>query len=273
MAPTFSGGYSLSGPLAGVEVARSVRTPKATYRIPPAGAGLHAVSEVDLSRLPPLAEPISGPRWEQAERPPIGPDGGLPTPVEPPLAPPLPAALRAIWDAPRAVVQGSIATDRAALEALYDKTGGPNSTDSTNCTTDAPPGKWFAVTTDSAGRVRWLYLPSNALTGALPTELGNLPNLQTLALDFNELSGPTLNKLKRLVNLRYLSLIYNSLTGPISSTLGRLGSLETLYLNDNELTARLSAWLGNLDQLRRLSPMQPADRWFDSRRAVDSGEP
>ena len=68
-APTHSGGYSLSGRLAGVEmgtvtlvvngevVAGTVRTPAATYRIRPAGGGLHAVSQIDLSRLPPLGEP------------------------------------------------------------------------------------------------------------------------------------------------------------------------------------------------------------------------
>lgn len=70
VAPTFSGGRALSGRLAGVEqgvmtlvvngavVAGTVRTPEATYRIRPAGNGLHAVSEVDLSRTPPLGEPI-----------------------------------------------------------------------------------------------------------------------------------------------------------------------------------------------------------------------
>ena len=87
VAPTFSGGYSLAGPLAGVEmgtmtlvvngdvVAGTVRTPEATYRIRPAGGGLHAVSEVDLSRLPPLGEPIPRRAWEE-ERLPAGPDGG-----------------------------------------------------------------------------------------------------------------------------------------------------------------------------------------------------
>ena len=69
-APTFSGGQALSGRLTGIEmgtltlvvngdvVAGTVRTPEATYRIRPAGNGLHAVSQVDLSQLPPLAEPI-----------------------------------------------------------------------------------------------------------------------------------------------------------------------------------------------------------------------
>ena len=70
VAPTFSGGYSLSGRLAGVEmgtvtlvvnggvIAGTVRTPEATYRIRPAGAGLHAVSQIDPAQLPPLGEPI-----------------------------------------------------------------------------------------------------------------------------------------------------------------------------------------------------------------------
>ena len=91
VAPTFSGGYSLSGPLAGVEmgtmtlvvnggvVAGTVRTPEATYRIRPAAGGFHAVSEVDLSRLPPLGEPIS-PERPGRDRPPFGPDGGAPPP-------------------------------------------------------------------------------------------------------------------------------------------------------------------------------------------------
>ena len=69
-APTFSGGQSLSGRLVGVEggtltlvvngdvVAGTVRTPEATYRIRPAQNGLHTVSQIDPSRLPPLGEPI-----------------------------------------------------------------------------------------------------------------------------------------------------------------------------------------------------------------------
>ena len=90
VAPTFSGGYSLAGRLAGVEmgtmtlvvngdvVAGTVRTLEATYRIRPAADGLHAVSEVDLSRLPPLGEPIPRRAWEEEERPPFEPGGGGP---------------------------------------------------------------------------------------------------------------------------------------------------------------------------------------------------
>ena len=191
VAPTFSGGYSLPGPLAGVEmrtmtlvvngevVAGLVRTPEATYPIRPAGRGLHAVSEVDLSRLPPLGEPIPGRGWEDEDRPPLGPEGGFPTPVEPRLAPPVAASCRATADASRAAAQGSIATDRVALEALYDATDGPNWTDSTNWKTNAPLGEWLAVRTDTDGRVTELRLENNGLAGQIPTELGSLSNLRS----------------------------------------------------------------------------------------------
>ena len=86
----------------GEVVAGTVRTPEATYRIRPTGAGLHAVSQVELSRLPPLGEPIPSPGWEEEELLPLGPDDEFPAPPEARLAPPVPAAFRATEDAPRA---------------------------------------------------------------------------------------------------------------------------------------------------------------------------
>ena len=69
--PTFSGGYALSGRLAGVPggrvtlvvngnvVAGTVRIPGATYRIRPAGAGRHAIIQVDPSQLPRGCQTVS----------------------------------------------------------------------------------------------------------------------------------------------------------------------------------------------------------------------
>ncbi len=262
VATTFSGGYSLSGPLAGVEmgtmtlvvngevVAGSVRTPEATYRIRPAGRGLHAVSEVDPSRLPPPGEPIPGRGWEAAEPPPPGPDGGFPAPVD--LVPPLPAAFRATGDAPRADTHGSIATDRAALEALYDATGGADWTDSTSWKTDAPLSEWFGVTTSDDGRVVGLQLDSNGLTGRIPDELAGLHHLRWLWLQRNELSGPIPPRLGELSRLGALVLFRNSLTGPIPDELGSLVNLEYLQVGNNDLTGMIPPELGNLPRLRWL---------------------
>ena len=64
----------------GAIVAGTVRTPEATYRIRPAGGGLHAVSQVDLSRLPPLGEPIPREQWDGGRRPDAPDRRGLPPP-------------------------------------------------------------------------------------------------------------------------------------------------------------------------------------------------
>ena len=86
-------------------------------------------------------------------------------------------------------VQCAALTDRDALVALYEATGGPNWTDKTNWLTDAPLAEWYGVTVDARRRVRNLLLWENDLSGAIPAELGNLANLETLFLDGNDLSG------------------------------------------------------------------------------------
>ena len=76
-APTYSGGYALSGRLAGVVegsvtlvvngsvVAGTVRMPGATFRIRPAGAGRHAIMQVDPSQLLQECKVVRRPQsWE-----------------------------------------------------------------------------------------------------------------------------------------------------------------------------------------------------------------
>ena len=82
------------------------------------------------------------------------------------------AALAAVafWPAfaADAVAQGSIESDRAALEALYDATGGPGWRNSTNWKTSAPLDEWYGVTARWPGRVTELSLPNNGLAGSIP---------------------------------------------------------------------------------------------------------
>ncbi len=60
--------------------------------------------------------------------------------------------------------QGTVADDRAALEALYDATNGANWSRNDNWKTDEPLGQWFGVRTNSDGRVTRLELVDNRLT-------------------------------------------------------------------------------------------------------------
>ena len=102
--------------------------------------------------------------------------------------------------------QGSDATDRAALEVLYDATGGADWTDNTNWKTAAPLGEWYGVATDADGRVTELALDDNGLADAIPSELGNLADLRGLGLGSNDLTGPIPAELGNLVNLVSIGL-------------------------------------------------------------------
>ena len=93
-------------------------------------------------------------------------------------------------------------SEGAALEAFYDATGGPGWDISTNWKTAAPLGEWHGVETDADGRVIALSLYRNRLSGAIPAELGNLPNLEVLHLFGNKLSGMLPSSLTNLRQLR-----------------------------------------------------------------------
>ena len=92
--------------------------------------------------------------------------------------------------------------ERAALEAFYDATGGPGWTRSTNWKTAVPLGQWHGVTTDVDGRVVWLDLQGNKLSGAIPPELGNLTRLVQMYLNKNQLTGELPASLTNLRQLR-----------------------------------------------------------------------
>ena len=172
------------------------------------------------------------------------------------LSPPRIGVVVALWAglATGAAAQGSAAADRAALEALYDATGGSGWTDNTNWKTSAPLGEWFGVTTDGDGRVIRLRLPRNGLNGPLPGALGGLARLEELALWDNRLTGSIPTALGRLINLDWLNLYQNELTGPIPGALSRLTKLRGLYLARNDLDpGPIPSWLGDLAQLERFS--------------------
>ena len=85
--------------------------------------------------------------------------------------------------------EGAEPDDRAALVALYEATDGDNWKNNTNWLSDESLDEWYGVTTDGNGRVTALVLEDNDLSGVLPSELGNLTNLQVLNLFRNQLSA------------------------------------------------------------------------------------
>ena len=101
------------------------------------------------------------------------------------------------------------AADKAVLEAFFDATGGANWNNSTNWKTDRPLSEWFGVTAGASvagqdgtaeNRVTGLSLADNNLTGQIPRELADLPQLATLVLNGNNLTGTIPEELRRFEN-------------------------------------------------------------------------
>ena len=145
--------------------------------------------------------------------------------------------------------QGTVATDRAALEALYNATGGATWTDNTNWLSAGALSEWHGVSTDGTGRVTDLYLTDNNLSGEIPAELGDLTSLQNLYLAQNGLSGEIPAELGGLTSLLYLYLWGTDLSGEIPAELGGLTSLLVLDLARNNLSGEIPAELGDLTNL------------------------
>ena len=147
---------------------------------------------------------------------------------------------------------GGTVPDREILEALYSATNGTNWSQRTNWLSDRPLGDWHGVTVDTDQRVTRLRLPENGLRGEMPSELGNLANLQWLELNANGLTGEITSSLGDLSNLELLYLHENRLTGEIPSSLGNLANLRWLYLHTNRLSEEIPSSLGDLGSLRFL---------------------
>ena len=166
----------------------------------------------------------------------------------------------------RVIREGTVATDRAALMALYNSAGGSNWGERANWGSTEPLNTWDRVTTDSNGRVVVLGLGANNLVGTVPAALGNLDQMTWLYLWGNQLTGAIPGSLGNLANLQHLYLsssadVESRLSGSIPAALGDLTNLTDLSLWGNQLTGEIPDSLGNLASLRVPVPgRQPVER-------------
>ena len=142
--------------------------------------------------------------------------------------------------------------DLEALIALYNATDGQNWSNNTNWLSGEPLASWHGLDVDGEGRISWIALPENQLTGRIPPELGQLSGLTWLNLYRNQLSGEIPPELGQLENLEYLSLSNNRLSGEIPHELGQLDNLRILNIANDQLSGEIPAELGRLENLQIL---------------------
>ena len=141
-----------------------------------------------------------------------------------------------------------------ALVTLYNTTGGPAWTANDGWGVNPNPCTWSGVecTGGAIGSVRRLVLIDRGIGGPMPSQLGNLGNLEVMKLDHNQLTGAIPASLANLGNLDTLSLRENALSGPLPAWLGTMTGLSYLSLSDNQFTGTIPAELGNLTNLEWL---------------------
>ena len=148
---------------------------------------------------------------------------------------------------------GTVDSDRDALSALYNSTGGSGWTNKANWNSDLDLDTWFGVFTDNDDRVSEINLSENNLSGTLPAELAMLTRLEALILTDNQLTGTIPIELSQLRELASLDLNENRLRGAIPPELANLTPMVYLDLSDNRFSGAIPIELGALSRLRTLA--------------------
>ncbi|OWM82324.1 putative receptor-like protein kinase At3g47110 [Punica granatum] len=94
-----------------------------------------------------------------------------------------------------------------------------------------------------------LMLDRNFISGAIPSGIGNLVNLEVLSLYSNKLVGSVPDSIGKLSKLKMFFMYQNNLSGTIQHTLGNMTSLIQLNLRENMLEGALPSSIGNCTQL------------------------
>lgn len=118
---------------------------------------------------------------------------------------------------------------------------------------EQPMNTWQGVQLNEYGCVRSIKIYEEAFNGALPPEIGNLFNLDTLILSDCNLQGNIPREIGNLYTLKLLDLSQNNLSSKIPREIGNLFNLKSLALNNNELDWVIPEILSELKQLEYLN--------------------
>ncbi|KAG6489386.1 hypothetical protein ZIOFF_050655 [Zingiber officinale] len=125
-----------------------------------------------------------------------------------------------------------------ALHYLKTNLNDPNNVLQSWDPTLVNPCTWFHVTCNNDNSVIRVDLGNAQLSGTLVPQLGQLKNLQYLELYSNNISGTIPSDLGNLTNLDS-RLNNNSLSGPIPKSLTNITALQVLDLSNNNLSGEV----------------------------------
>ncbi|MEM7102425.1 MAG: hypothetical protein AAF502_04770 [Bacteroidota bacterium] len=143
-------------------------------------------------------------------------------------------------------------TDSLALVAIYNSMGGTSWNASYNWLTSTPVTSWFGVGVTN-DRVTTLALNGNNLTGAIPSELGDLDALEIIQMVGNQITGAIPESIGNLVDLRELIMFANSLDQPLPDAFGAMTQLQIVQMSSNAISGPLPPTLAGVSSLMILN--------------------
>jgi LRR receptor-like serine/threonine-protein kinase FLS2 len=91
------------------------------------------------------------------------------------------------------------------------------------------------------------------VSGAIPCEIGYLPNLEFLHICLNNFTGPIPSEMFNISTAQEIDMSFNDLSGHIPSNVGLfLPNIRVLYLGDNKLDGTIPSSISNASQLTQL---------------------
>lgn len=145
----------------------------------------------------------------------------------------------------------AFASDRDALELLYDALSGDQWDNADGWLSEAPLDEWHGIVTRN-GRVISIELPGNNLIGQLPSGLDDLDELEVLDLRWNYIWGSIPESIGEMAKLESFLLTGNELSGEIPWSIGSIQTLKRLDLSNNQLSGAIPGALGELQSLEAL---------------------
>ena len=170
--------------------------------------------------------------------------------------------------------QSSAKSEKAILMLLYSACGGKDWLQQDAWLTSSNVCNWFGIECNEDENVKALILDNNNVIGTLPSEVFDLPYLDTLVLESNEMVVNfdnimqaqslkyldlkntalfDLNGLDKALNLKQVILSSNKIIGKLPDKLFALTNLEQLYLDSNKITGILPENIGAFSKLEVLS--------------------
>ena len=166
-----------------------------------------------------------------------------------------------------------VLSERRVLLLLYQRCGGIEWYRRSGWATDADICNWSGISCHSSGNVKSIDLTANNLVGTPPSEIFQLPRLESLVLSSNPISFSfeRIGNARRLTELRLdstdlssleglggglgltdLNLRFNNLRGTLPEDLFSLTNLRSLNLANNKFESTLPTRFADLRRLRTL---------------------